>query len=314
MKQFELIITLLSDLSPGDGDSVAGLIDNDIAHQYGLPIIPAKRLKGALQHVGKELVDWGLVEQSELEKLFGAAGQAESGPIQFFDAVLYKIPWSFYREDHEELSSIEQESDKELKIEQYAPFVQLLRKEKTIHPNEWLQLFSTVRARTAIDIETNTAKSQSLRTMRVVHRGLTFKSKIVLNTSNKESERLLEMCVQGLRRLGLGSTRGLGEVACQIGPADSSPSIWNVPLPKTTQDDDELEALFRITLDQPVMIAGSQGLYHSCADWIPGSALLGAFAGVYIADHELGENAHQDETFSRIFYVTESHLAMRIRR
>lgn len=302
MKEFELVITLLSDLSPGNGDSVAGLIDSEIANEYGLPIIPAKRLKGALQHVGKELVDWGLVEQRELDNLFGAAGQAESGPIQFFDATLYKIPRSFYMdEEKEESTSITEKSAKELVIEHYVPFVQRLLKEESIHPNELLHLFSTVRARTAIDIETNTAKTQSLRTMRVVHRGLTFKSKIVLNTTNEESERLLEMCVQGLRRLGLGSTRGLGEVACQIHRVDSSPSVWKVPLPETTRDDEEIELLFRITLEQPVMIAGSQGLYHSCADWIPGGTLLGAFAGMYIADHGLGEKAHQDETFSRIF-------------
>ncbi|SDZ39558.1 CRISPR-associated protein Csx10 [Evansella caseinilytica] len=301
MKEFELVITLLSDLSAGNGDSVAGLVDSDITHDYGLPIIPAKRIKGALHHVGKELVDWGLTDQSGLEAIFGSSGQADSGPAQFFDAILYKIPASFYRDEVDEKLSTKLDIEKELEIADYARLTQQLRMNSDIQDNDLLHLFTTVRSRTAIDLKTQAARKHSLRTMRVVHRGLTLKSKILLHTEDNESEKLLKMCVKGLRRLGLGRSRGLGEVACSIHRVNSSPTNWKSSVPRISKGNKEVEVMFRMTLEQPVMIAGKQGLYHSCESWIHGSTLLGAFAGMYITDHRLGENAHQDKDFSRIF-------------
>ena len=41
---------LLSDAIPGSGEGLAGIIDADITYdEYGIPYIPAKRIKGILK-------------------------------------------------------------------------------------------------------------------------------------------------------------------------------------------------------------------------------------------------------------------------
>ncbi|WP_283657831.1 hypothetical protein [Paenibacillus sp. RC343] len=59
MIQAWLEITLHSELCAATGDSIAGMVDTDIATEAGLPIIPSKRIKGCLRAVGQNLLDWG---------------------------------------------------------------------------------------------------------------------------------------------------------------------------------------------------------------------------------------------------------------
>ena len=87
-----LEIELRSELCAATGDGGSGGIDTEIAHVHGLPIIPAKRLKGCLLEVAKELQDWGLATGEEVAKLFGAPGQENSGALQVYDAHVYRIP------------------------------------------------------------------------------------------------------------------------------------------------------------------------------------------------------------------------------
>lgn len=293
MKAGWLDIELKSDMCTATGDSAAGLIDTEIAHEYGLPVIPAKRIKGALGEVGKELLDWGLIEEEQLADLFGLAGQASSGRLQVYDAHLYDIPGYGKIEDYEELCS------------------QLKRHQ--LKENEVLTQFTEIRTRTAIDIDSSVAKTGTLRSMRVVNKGIGFRCRLELADDGGADaaaiEETLGMCVKGLRQLGLASTRGYGEVRCELSPLkeyklledeDAKQSNDKQLIP-TVSDNGMVIVPFRLELEQPVMIAGRDGLYHSCEDWIPGSALLGAMAAMYVADHQLGERAHEDEAFSRIF-------------
>ncbi|WP_341299986.1 RAMP superfamily CRISPR-associated protein [Lysinibacillus sp. FSL H8-0500] len=277
MKQYKLLITLDSDLSPGSGDSISGLIDHEITHEHGIPIIPAKRLKGALRHMAKEFFDWGYTTNEAIERLFGKIGEEKSSGFKIYDAVLYQIPKGYF------------ESNEKITIENYNCLLQGLQQK---NPNDLLALWTMVYTKTAIHNDSGQAKTGSLRSLRVINRGLVFKSTITLE--NEGDAKLLEDCVKALRHLGYGRTRGLGEVTCQL----LSVKQKNAPINSAKV---AAEQPFRITLKQPVLLAGNEGLYGSCTDFIPGSALLGVFASLYIHKHQLQDNAHKDETFARLF-------------
>lgn len=73
MTDYLMKIRLLSDLCVADGGIYNSSIDTDICYDsYGLPFIPAKRIKGCLRECGIELRDWG--EELPLEEIFGAEG------------------------------------------------------------------------------------------------------------------------------------------------------------------------------------------------------------------------------------------------
>ena len=67
-KQGEIHITLYSDLCTGNGYSYYGTIDSEAEHdEFGLPFIPARRLKGCLRECAELLRDSGLWGKSNEE-------------------------------------------------------------------------------------------------------------------------------------------------------------------------------------------------------------------------------------------------------
>ncbi|WP_042473179.1 RAMP superfamily CRISPR-associated protein [Bacillus ndiopicus] len=275
MSKYELIITLRSPLSPGSGDSIAGVVDQEITHEHGIPIIPAKRIKGALRGVAKELVEWGFVEVEEVDKLFGQPGSQDSSGFKIYDATLNGLPAYYFNKNQS------------YTIKEYEQFITQI---KAHNEQEVLPLFTMLYTKTAI--AQGKAETGSLRTIRVINKGLVFKSVIELD-SDKQST-LLKNCAKGLRHLGYGRTRGLGEVNCEVKLIDENTNKKTIATKGT--------GAFRITLQQPALLAGEKGLYYSCTNFIPGSALLGVFASLYIKKHKsLGQQAHEDETFARLF-------------
>ena len=101
--------------------------------------------------------------------------------------------------------------------------------------------------------------------------------------------------------MGLGITRGYGEVSCTLTEyvPHEQDAAKSSGIPKDFPGENAME--YEIELQNPVLFSGSRGLYEDCCDYIPGSAIMGALAAMYIADHGLGADAHQDEAFSKIF-------------
>lgn len=55
----KITIELLSDICIGSGESYNSVIDTDVTYDdYGLPYIPAKRIKGCIREAGLELKDF----------------------------------------------------------------------------------------------------------------------------------------------------------------------------------------------------------------------------------------------------------------
>ena len=174
MPRYELVITLNSNLSVSSGDAITGVVDLEITHEYGLPIIPAKRLKGALRGVAKELVDWGVVEETDVQQLFGEVGQEKMAGFKMYDATLYQLPNGCFKSDL-------------FTINDYDHFSQQIRK----YPErELLQLFTMLYTKTATS--NDIAETGSLRTIRVINHGLVFKS--IIELANDRHVELLEFC------------------------------------------------------------------------------------------------------------------------
>ncbi|MFD0586460.1 RAMP superfamily CRISPR-associated protein [Paenibacillus sp. GCM10027627] len=288
MKSGWLEIELRSELTTGTGNTWEGLIDVDIAHVGGLPIIPSKRLKGALLETGKELVDWGLLKAKDLYALFGTSGLDVSSPLQIQDAHLHQI----------------QDGSSKKVIENVPELLRQL-KVKGWEEQEVLESFTSLFTRTAIDERDGSAKEGHLRTVRAVHKGVVLRCRIDIDerADNAALENTLRMCVKGLRHLGLANTRGSGEVTCHLTGLATASSATASQATAIMKDlgDGKVEFPFHLELDQPIIIAGRKGLADSSEDWIPGSTLLGAFAALYIREYDCGQQAHEDKRFSRIF-------------
>lgn len=80
-----LKIKLLSDTCIGSGESIAGVIDTDINFdKYGIPFIPAKKVKGLLKEAATDLNElFSGIYSKNIKKLFGVPGGSETGCLLF---------------------------------------------------------------------------------------------------------------------------------------------------------------------------------------------------------------------------------------
>lgn len=252
-----IYITLKSDLCAASGDGFSLSIDTDIcADRYGFPFIPSRRLKGCLREAAV------YIGCDNINGIFGVSGDVSSGSLRVTDA----------------------------RIEGYGPLK--YQAEKNNYPAEKvLGLFTSVRASTAI--ENDTAKEKSLRFTRVVdHYSPLDKSEMRFVSEIEyapEDEERIKNCCAALRNIGYKRSRGYGSVKCVFEPVKES-SALNVDLP---EDKCGYDLLLTVRLNAPAMFAGKNSM--ETLDYIPGSALLGAFAGGYLA-HD-GDK----EDFDRMF-------------
>lgn len=76
----KITIKLLSDLCTASGETHNSMVDTDIVYdEYGIPYIPAKRIKGCIRETALEMMEMGLIEQSQYVKIFGKEGNQRSG-------------------------------------------------------------------------------------------------------------------------------------------------------------------------------------------------------------------------------------------
>lgn len=215
MPSIELSIELLSDTLVGSGEGWGATIDSDIVFdKYGLPYIPAKRIKGCLRESAVEVLEMfeqakiQFVSQKEIDSLFGKAGQTESGELSISNAY----------------------------IENYASnkhWIEWLENThgSIISKDAVLNTFTSIRRQTAIE-KNGVKKEHSLRTSRVLNRGLKFSSKIEIS-GKIESRKidLLSFTARNLRHIGTNRNRGFGVVNCSLSGeqvADYGESLVNL--------------------------------------------------------------------------------------
>ncbi len=273
-------ITLQSDLCAGSGVSLGNNVDTDIClDAYGLPVIPARRIKGCLREVAALLhsVQPTQMPPEAIERLFGTPS-TQQGTLHLQDATLADAPAL-----HAGMANLTA-----------APKDYL---QKLASPAGVSALFTSVRAQTAIDETTGTAKEGSLRFTRVVnqqdpcHKGQpqVFYAPVTLPTQDHAT---LAMLCQALRHLGMHQTRGLGAVQCSFEQAPM-PSALPAPQVQALPTTGTVQLTYHITLTAPMTIAEGEQLGSA----IPASALIGCLAGQYLT------TATVDAQFHALFHA-----------
>ncbi len=198
MKEYYLELDLLSDAVFGRGDGVAGLVDVEVQHdRYGLPYLGGRALKGllgaecddlvfALDKAGKK--DW----QAVADRLFGQSGATMQGqailrigPARLPDDLRKAIAWDV---DNERLTRA-----------------------------DVLETLTTLRRQTAMDPETGAPRKETLRSLRLILRGMTFVARLTfLQKPEDDDLALLAATVKALRRVGTGRNRGHGRLRAEL--------------------------------------------------------------------------------------------------
>ncbi len=248
-------IKLKSDTITYSGEGISGIIDSDICYdEYGIPFIPSKRLKGVLRENALELLENGYnIKNQDLDYLFGKKGDSNSGNIIISNA---------YLKDYEILK-------KEIKFKNDKIFY---NKESII------SYFTYLRNQTAIN-EDGVAEKHSLRTSRVLKKGLEFI--LSINCDPKFQQFILDV-FKVTRSIGLKRNRGFGEV--EISPAEKEiEKNKNYESNFATFSDDTLCEIEIVGIAEENLILNNNFIKKDESEnFIPGSFLLGYLANKYI--------------------------------
>lgn len=281
-----ITIALQSDLCVSSGKGWSTAIDNDVCFdKYGLPFIPARRVKGCLK-AAAEFMEY---PAERIKKIFGTPGAGfESGSGT--GAGRFRIS--------------------DARLDNYAA---VCRDIAALHisPETVTDMFCDVRGST--QIENDTAKDSSLRFVRVVNRLSPFESEkdgekvhpplafccdvsFDANTPEEDVD-IFENCCKALRSMGYKRNRGLGAVRCTLDREHSAEvgamDDFVAPEPYDTGKNYLIEYSIRLDAD----VAVSRSDTGDSEDFIPGSAVLGAAAAKFAA---LPEEKKPD--FNKVFY------------
>ena len=281
-----LTITLQSDLCVSSGKGWSSAIDNDVCFdKYGLPFIPARRIKGCLK-AAAEFMEY---PSDRINRIFGTAGAGfDSG--NGTGAGQFRI--SDARIDH---------------------YPAVCRDIAALHitPETVMELFCDVRSST--QIEDDTAKDNSLRFVRVVNRLSPFESEendekvhpplifccdVFFDSHTPEEDiDLFDNCCKALRSMGYKRNRGLGAVRCSLDREHAAgvDTVDDFAAPEPYDTDKNYLIEYKIRLDADVAVSRSDT--GDSEDFIPGSAVLGAAATKFAA---LPDNDRPD--FNKVFF------------
>ena len=267
-------VTLLSDLCTSSGESISGVIDIDsIFDEYGIPYIPGRRFKGILRDEACELLNFNNTPYNihDIDRVFGKTGQFRSANL--------KIDNGYIPNYFEIVNEI-----KELSSSKYAKFYK---------PDFITNQFVSLRTQTTIERDNKRAKKTSLRVTRIVKSGLEFYFKIKIDDEN--DIQLIKDSCKVLRHMGMNRTRGYGEVRCELIEDHDNYDVRKVLI----SDGNKLKISYR-NLSQ-LMLPGKNNDNTATYDYLPGSAILGAFASIYHRQHNLKDDAHEDNMFYDLF-------------
>lgn len=166
----------------------------------------AEILSALEQGQNSRLTDW----QQAAQFLFGSPGSRdnETGRMIVGNAQLPDDLRGWIREDFRQLYS-EQEIGKRQRAN--------------------LESLTALRRQTAVNAVSGASKNKTLRTMRVIVRGVTFAARLDFTEPPPMRARcLLAACVQAFHRAGTGRNRGRGRLQAALydQPVDGNPVTW----------------------------------------------------------------------------------------
>ena len=286
-----LTITLCSDLCAGSGYAYAGVIDSDICYDdFGLPYIPAKRLKGCMRESAQSIL-YDFISQEDVDKLFGAAGEKSCGLLAINNARITN-----YDKIVEELKALKKNGSE---VVAYSS------------QQEILNQFTQIKVQTSID-ENGVADDNTLRYTRVVkqyspitNKPLVFETEITLMQATTDLEEILKKIALATRNIGMHRNRGMGSVTCKLvfdkeieENTIKSSAIEN----KKTQEESQWVVLsYQLKNSQPLMLGSNDD--QASETCIRGQRVLGVLAGTYLASKE---TSAQDQTFVDLFLAGQA--------
>lgn len=249
------------------GSGVGNGSSQDIISSYddfGLPIIYGRRLKGLLRDNAEFMANYGYIEKSLVDRVFGTA--SSPGIIRVGNAQIA---------DAEEIKSELSDISKDISLN------------KIINSGNIEEVFTTTRTATAINDE-GVADDQQLRSFGVVPKGVNFYSEIEIdvNTDDCHEYRLLEDVCKSLRGIGLNRNRGLGRVECFL----ETTTVKSYENAEIETGSTEIEYIIE-TRDSVV----------STGDYISGSSLQGYFINQLLNKKLIVENEVQNY-FSKVIF------------
>lgn len=199
IKKYTLRITLLSDTLIGHAEGFGAAIDKDsVFDEVGLPFIPGKRIKGLLREQA-DLLDKHRTpsnyERSFSDIVFGLSGKTETNS-ESMTVSNFTLPE--YKKNRSTLAYLIEKNE--------------------VSRSEIQEYFTSLRMMTSID-ENGIAKPTSLRTFRVLKKGLVFQGEISFEERYAGD---LQKVVALTRRLGSSRNRGLGHITCSLEESNHS--------------------------------------------------------------------------------------------
>ncbi len=274
-KKGNLIITLKSDLCAGSGYSYAGIIDSDICYDiYGIPYIPAKRLKGCLREAAGLI---GLKEE-EIHEIFGKSGQNRARGVFLGNA---------YIECYEELYNELKEARESVKT--------------YMTPQNVLDQFTTIKAQTKI-MDNGVAKDNSLRYIRTINHysplnneiELRFSANVSYEEMTNEAIEKFENVVKALRNIGLNRNRGLGSVKCELSDFTSVKSL-DIDFSKIENEENEYILTYSVRNLEPLVL--NTNYDYITEKYISGQVVMGYFASAYLRNLDSEDESEFEELF-----------------
>ena len=255
MKQMKLKIELKSDLICGSGEGWGNVIDTDVVYDsYGFPYIPAKRIKGLLKEACLELDEMGVNESCLANEIFGSDNE-EGSDFVLTNAVLESID-----DMKSYIDNCNIDEKKELNI------------------SNIINHYTNVRCQTAID-DNGIAKENSLRASRAITRGNVFFADIIFEDKYEE---VIKNCCATIHHMGINRTRGFGDVKLSL----EQFAVENKNNNKEFEVEDDCKYTLKLKLKNRSQLAIKTSRGDKSADYIPGGALLGFFAGQYLKNHD----------------------------
>ncbi len=201
MMTFQVKIELLSQALIGSGEGHGAIIDSDIIFdETGLPFIPAKRVKGCLLDAARNVKKMFALSKIDyklhIEEVFGTVGSGRPAQVFFSD---------LYMHGHAETKAW-------LK---YLMNVNNKAYQCILSPESILDTFTKLRHQTRIN-EKGVAADGSLRTSRVIKKGIEFYGDISMPRPSTDMVATLALACCNFRRIGTQRNRGFGKIKCSL--------------------------------------------------------------------------------------------------
>lgn len=197
MIEYTLRLELETDTCFSMGEGTAGLVDQEIQHDAkGCPIVPGRTLKGLLSEEAANFI--ATIENLPVRKIledlyfeaFGRPGASadDEGCLRIGNA---ELPSRVRSKIHENCDT------------------------GHLTPEEILASLTDIRRQTAVNYTTNAPKKHSLRSTRVLVRGLLLEAPVRFSRAPTDDHlMLISLSGRMLRRAGINRNRGMGKINC----------------------------------------------------------------------------------------------------